>query len=144
MENLTRDNLTQDTMYSVFLSLDTQDNPKPERTYYTESIAAYHNSYIATTLVKGRYKYEDGKTLEEKSLYAINCTPKMINYLLTLAHKYNQESILLVNQLTRKAFLYNLAQGSTESIGTWTEVTESEALESHAFTKIADSYFIAK
>lgn len=132
------------TMKKVFLSLDSGANKKTEQLYYTELINAWHQIHTLGTLVERGYTHRNGSQVIEPTLYFMNVTDKQFSYLVDLARKYEQESILVVDQTNNKAFLvYTDRPRQPVYIGQWTKVASEQLPDLDGFTRIADEFFSA-
>lgn len=98
-----------------------------------------------------RYMLADGcyRGVEEKSI-VISLDRNGVDlispfhYLRLFSDKYQQESILFVNQLAPNSMLYYLKPHRTESLGKWQEVDEAQAKKHEAYTKVNDSYYVCE
>lgn len=131
-------------MKKVILSLDKHDNKQKEQTYYTELMAAYNNTLATGWLAEGGYTHRNGSRVVEPSLYFMNVSDKQYEYLLDLARRYDQESILVVDQTNDKTFLVYLEGPSNPIyIGQWTQVSSTQLTDLEGFTRIADTFYAA-
>lgn len=132
------------TMKKVFLSLDSGTNKKPDQLYYTELIHAWHEIHIMGTMVEGGYTHRNGSQVIEPTLYFMNVTDNQYEYLIKLARKYEQESILVVDQTNDKAFLVYLDRPRKPVyIGQWTKVSSEQLPDLEGFTRIANEFYSA-
>lgn len=131
-------------MKKVILSLDKHSNKQKEKTYYTELMAAYNNTLATGWLAEGGYTHRNGSQFIEPSLYFMNISDKQYEYLLELARKYEQESVLVVDQTNDKAFLVYLDKPNEPIyIGQWTQVNSTQIPDLEGFTRIADTFYAA-
>lgn len=131
-------------MKKVILSLDKHDNKQKEQTYYTELMAAYNNTLATGWLAESGYTHRNGSQVIEPSLYFMNVSDKQYEYLLDLARKYDQESVLVVDQTNDKTFLVYLEGPSNPIyIGQWTQVSSTQSPDLEGFTRIADTFYAA-
>ena len=121
-----------------FISAERPEHPPAVNGYLTMQLEAALRG-LSYQKVRGCY---EGR--EEAAFMVLATGPDVEHYLSVLGHKLGQDSLLYLDN-ERQAHLVLRKTGARVPIGKWTEVSQHEARESHAWTRTADGrYWVVK
>lgn len=121
----------------VFFSLDQQGRPANSQEVFG-TMRVLDNSAMHTDLVTGVYTYQDGSTVRESTISALVTNDDQLTLIKRYAARFNQESILLVDDKGQASLVF-IKDGSSVSLGRWTNVIDIKGL--NAYTIVNGLYF---
>lgn len=119
------------------------------RSELSEATNEYHHLEAMEVLRDNGIRFKEVlgvyKGVSEKSIVVVLDSVSQLHIPIGIANRYNQESVLILDADTRKANLYYLKSGQSESIGVFEAVSESEAKSRDAYTfdHVNNVYYIA-
>lgn len=133
--------------YTVFVSAFRATLPMAQNIYRTASLAAWLTRFstLKPAIAMGHYQ-EDGQEFAsvEQTLVLTHQDSAACEYIsLHAGQDYQQDSILVVDTETNAAWLY-FSNGQVESLGSFVQVSEAEAVASGIYTFVNDKFYVCK